>query len=324
MLVNGAAALRADVDLRQRAAWGRRPPDAPAMMPEPRPAPRAAAAARPAIADNPAPMNSVFVDLGLGSWKALLTALVLPPVPLLLITLWGSALLWARRSVGWGLVWLAVAGLWLSACAGAAEAVTRGLLRPPPALPAARVDALKQDAQARKATAIIVLGGGREARAPEYGDASLSAASLERLRYGLWLGRETGVPVGFSGGVGWAQDEGLAEAQIAARIAAQEFARPLRWMDPQSRDTRENAARTLAMLDKAGVQDILLVTHAWHMPRAVRAFEEAAHGKVRVTPAPIGLAPVLDGAVLRWIPSTEGMQQMRRALREALGLWMGS
>jgi hypothetical protein len=43
--------------------------------------------------------------------------------------------------------------------------------------------------------------------APEYGVGNLAAPSLERLRYGLWLSRSTGVPVAFSGGVGWAQNQ---------------------------------------------------------------------------------------------------------------------
>ena len=40
----------------------------------------------------------------------------------------------------------------------------------------------------------------------------------------------------------------------------------------ESRDTRENAARTLALLKPAGIDHIVLVTHGYHMPRALRAF----------------------------------------------------
>ena len=36
-------------------------------------------------------------------------------------------------------------------------------------------------------SAIVVLGGGREARAPEYGRGMLSPVGLHRLAYGLWL-----------------------------------------------------------------------------------------------------------------------------------------
>lgn len=269
-------------------------------------------------------MNSIFVDLGLGSWKFLLTALVLPPVPLLAIALWGAWLLWTRRGIGWFMTWFAVAGLWLSNCVGVAEALERGLLRPPAGLSAERIAQFQRDPQARRAAAIVVLGGGREALAPEYRAASLNAYSLERLRYGVWLGRETGLPVGFAGGVGYAQEAGPPEAVIAARIAAAEYGRPLRWAEETSRDTRENAQRMVPMLDKAGIDEVLLVTHEWHMPRALRAFEEAGAGRLRVTPAPIALGPAIDRPLLRWLPSSEGHLLTRQVLREALGLWMGS
>ncbi|MFG5408565.1 ElyC/SanA/YdcF family protein [Piscinibacter sakaiensis] len=123
-------------------------------------------------------------------------------------------------------------------------------------------------------TAIVVLGGGRERLAPEYGQAMLGADSLQRLHYGVWLARATGLPLAFSGGRGWAQLDGEAEADLAARIAAQDYGLPLRWRENQSRDTRENARLTVALLRAEGVERILLVTHGWHMARA--RFRQAA------------------------------------------------
>ena len=57
-----------------------------------------------------------------------------------------------------------------------------------------------------------------------------------------------------------------------------EFGRPLKFVEDDSRDTRENAARTLALLRPIGIRHIVLVTHGWHMPRALKAFETAAAG----------------------------------------------
>jgi uncharacterized SAM-binding protein YcdF (DUF218 family) len=176
-------------------------------------------------------------------------------------------------------------------------------------------------------SAIVVLGGGRDALAPEYGHASLPPLALERLRYALWLARETGLPVAFSGGVGHAQEGPPMEADIAARIAAQEFGRPLRWRESASRDTRENAARTLAMLRPDGITEIVLVTHGWHMTRALRAFQEAAARggpAVRIVPARMGLAQRITHPVLRWVPSHEGLALVRQVWREQLGLWFGA
>jgi uncharacterized SAM-binding protein YcdF (DUF218 family) len=272
-------------------------------------------------------VNSLFVLLGIETWKPIVAALVLPPVPFLLLVLVGARLMLPRR--GWG--WLAVSGgivlLWLSACSGSADFLTRFMLHPPPALSADRIAALKAESTARQPTAILALGGGAEPYAPEYGAGNLSAYSLERLRYALWLARRTGLPVGFSGGVGWAQSDATPEARIASQIAAQEFNLPLRWLEEDSRDTRENAGHSIALLQRAGIRHIVLVTHGWHMPRALRAFEEAAsaaHAEMQIEAAPIGMAQDSARPALRWIPSSGGFVDVRNVAHELLGRWFGA
>lgn len=269
-------------------------------------------------------MNSLFALLDLAAWKPVLTALLLPPVPLLLLVLIGARLVLPRRGLGWGVILVSVALLWLSACAGTGHWLTRTLLRPPPALSAERISALKALAQARAPLAIVVLGGGAEPMAPEYHLSNLQQASIERLRYGLWLARETGLPVAFSGGVGWGQQDSLAEARVAARIAAQEFGRPLRWVEDRSRDTHENGANTVALLKPDGIRHVLLVTHHWHMNRSVRAFERAAAGAMRIEPAPMGLATDVQRPLLAWLPSSQGFMRVRNVLHELAGLALGA
>ncbi|MED5621345.1 YdcF family protein [Ideonella sp. BN130291] len=271
-------------------------------------------------------MNDLLVLLGMESWKPVLGAFLLPPVPLLLLTLVGARMILWRRGWGWLVVVLSLTGLWLSACSGVGDWLVRAALKPPMALGTDRLAELKRESASVK-TAIVVLGAGREPLAPEYGISNLRPASMERLRYGVWLSRETGVPIAFSGGSGHAATSGASEADIAARIAAREFARPLKWTEPESRDTRENAAHTMALLRGPGIEQILLVTHGWHMPRAIRAFEQAAQRTgtpVRVIPAPMGLAPTEDRPVLRWLPSSEGLRSTRQALHELLGLLVGA
>lgn len=271
-------------------------------------------------------MNSLFVLLGIESWKPFISALLLPPFPLLLLTVVGARMILWRRGWGWLVVLLSVVGLWLSTCSGAAEWLQAVTLKPPPPLSDDQVGELKQQARAGH-TAIVVLGGGREPLAPEYGVSSLQSRSLERLRYGLWLSRATGAPVAFSGGSGHAQSAGTSEADIAARIAQQEFARPLKWIEPESRDTRENAALTLPLLKPAGAQQIILVTHGYHMPRALRAFRQAVERsgqQIDVVGAPMGLASHVERPALRWLPSNDGFVLMRQVLHEAVGLAFGA
>ena len=268
-------------------------------------------------------MNNLFSLLGIESWKPVLTALVLPPVPLLLLIVLGARLMLPRRGLGWLLVMLGVVGIWLSACGGVGDLITRTWLRPPPALSHEQVTQLRSAVKARQAPAIIVLGAGRDPFAPEFETSNLSALSLERLRFGLWLGRETGAPVGYSGGVGWGDAGTSTDAEVAERIAARDFGVPLKWIEDQSRDTRENALRTVALLRRAGVTRAILVTHGWHMPRALRLFNAAAAGQIEFIAAPMGLAPLSRGKALDWLPSAEGFARVRHVLRECLGRLAG-
>ena len=271
-------------------------------------------------------MNSLVIALGIESWKPLLAALLLPPLPFVLLMLLGGRAMALRRGLGWMLLLTGAVGIWLSASAGAAAWLEQAALRAPPALSPQQIVELRERVQARQPIAIVVLGGGRESLAPEYGTSNLTPTSLARLRYALWLSRETGVPVAFSGGVGWAQlDDGPSEAQIADRIAVRDFkAPPLRWKEGESRDTRENARQTVRLLERDGIREVLLVSHGWHLPRAARAFREAAGPSMRITAAPMGRAMPVERMVLRWLPTAQGFVQMHHVLHELLGLAAGA
>jgi uncharacterized SAM-binding protein YcdF (DUF218 family) len=81
------------------------------------------------------------------------------------------------------------------------------------------------------------------------------------------------------------------------------------------------------MLKPAGVTDLVIVTHGWHMRRAVRAFElesQRAQAALHVVPAPMGLATSSERVMLRWMPSSEGFARVRAVLRELAGLLFGA
>lgn len=271
-------------------------------------------------------MNGLLILLSIESWKPVLSALVLPPVPFFLLILLGARWLRPRRGAGWLVTLLGLSGLWLSSCAGVGHWLERWALRVPAALSAADIDKLKTAVRDEPHShAIVVLGGGADALAYEYRAANLHAPSLERLRYGLWLSRQTGAPVAFSGGVGWAASRDAApEAQVASRIAAVDFGLPLKWLEDRSRDTRENAAFTLDLLKRERIKHIVLVSHAVHLPRALRAFEAAAQAGVTIQAAPIGLTSRQQVDPLDWLPSAAGYKRVNSALHELLGLLAGS
>lgn len=265
---------------------------------------------------------------GLESWKPIVTALVLPPVPLILLILIGARLILPRRGLGFFLVFLGVTLLWLGSCQGTGRWMQNFLLKPPIALRQDEIDRLKQQVASEgknPQTAIVVLGGGRVPRAPEYAMSDLSAASAERLRYAIWLSRQTNLPIAFSGGIGWAQlDDAQAEAEIASRVAQQTYGRTIKWVEPSSRDTKGNANLTVNLLKPAGITEIVLVTHASHMPRALRAFKQAAGADIRITPAPMGSLTATDRPELDWLPTLEGITSVRNVLRELGGIAAGA
>jgi uncharacterized SAM-binding protein YcdF (DUF218 family) len=268
-------------------------------------------------------MNDLLVSGGVESWKPVLEALLMPPLPLLLLVLVGARLMFRRRLLAWLLILAGVLGVWLTCTNAAGIWMTRLLLTPPRALSSAEIAELKRQPK----TAIVVLGAGRRALAPEYGVSTLTALTIERLRYGLWLARETALPVAFSGGIGHGAVPGPSEAEIAARIAEREFGRPLRWVEGQSRDTNENGIRSVALLHGEGVERIVLVTHAFHMRRALGAFERAlqrSNARITLVAAPLG-ADTGGGVVgTDWLPSAEGFQMTRFALHEWVGRLAGA
>ena len=272
-------------------------------------------------------MNELLLQSGASGWKPLIGAVLLPPLPLLLCMLLGAALAHRRPFSGWLLLLAGAAGIWLSSTTAVGEWLQRQLLQPARALSLDELNQLRPRRAGAPGSAIVVLGGGRESYAPEYGAPNLSPLSMERLRYGLWLSRETGLPVAFSGGSGHTQPAGPAEAEVAAGIAAGEFGRPLKWLESASRDTRDNAGRSVALLRAAGITRIVLVTHGWHMRRSLRAFEQAiadSGGGLTLVAAPMALARDESVAPLAWLPSRAGFSATRLALREALSLLAGA
>lgn len=271
-------------------------------------------------------MNDLLVWLGAEQVKPWVAAMLLPPAPFLLLALLGAWTLPRRRVAGWVLVLLGLTGVWLSCTQAVGALLTRGLLSPPPALTRAQVETLKRAPR----TAIVVLGGGRRVYAPEYGMSTLHDRTAERLRYGVWLARETGLPLAFSGGVGFGAPAGPTEAEVAARVAEREYGLKLRWVEGAARDTRENGVRSIALLRPQGIDHVILVTHQAHMPRAIRNFEAAAlavaggQAPMRVTPAPLRVRVGGAFSVGDWVPDADGLASTRLALHEWFGRLAGA
>jgi len=162
------------------------------------------------------------------------------------------------------------------------------------------------------AQAIVVLGGGVRPYAAEYAGATLSGITLERVRYAARVARATGLPVLVSGGgLGGTPPEAL----LMRNALVTEFNVPVRWIEPRSRNTHENAVSSAAILRANGVRRVILVGHAFDFPRTRREFEAAG---IDVVPAPIGVVSDAPLSVADFLPGMAGLQRSYYATYELL------
>jgi uncharacterized SAM-binding protein YcdF (DUF218 family) len=107
------------------------------------------------------------------------------------------------------------------------------------------------------------------------------------------------------------------EGEVARRVLLQEWGITPRWVDDQSRDTRENAQRIAALLGPQEARSIALVTDAVHMPRALHEFGAVG---LQAVPAPTQFPATRGRGLLEWLPSANGLALSSHVLRERLGL----
>ncbi len=179
-------------------------------------------------------------------------------------------------------------------------------------------NALNQAEGGVRAQAIVVLSANLRRFAPEFGGETAGDLTLERMRYGAHLQRSTGLPVLVTGGrLGRSRQ---AIGRVMAEAYAADYGIGVRWVEAAAGNTYENAAYSRDILEREGVDTIHLVTHAWHMPRAVAAFE---HVGFNVIPAPTGFTKVGKGlTVYDLVPRSRALTASAYAFHEIIGrLW---
>jgi uncharacterized SAM-binding protein YcdF (DUF218 family) len=231
--------------------------------------------------------------------KTLLKNLILPPAGPLLLALLGLALLKVRPRLGRIFLLAGLASLWLLSTPIVSDALT-GLVELYPPL---------DFRQAANAQAIVILGGGGQRPfAPEYQGPAAEPLLLERLSYGAYVAKKTGLPIlvtGFS-----------IEARAMHDSLQRNFGVETRWIDAESYDTFQNARNSARILAADNVHRIVLVTRATHMRRSVQEFADAGFD---VVPAPVGILAMRDFSVLRYIPDPEALLRSHMAIYELIG-----
>jgi uncharacterized SAM-binding protein YcdF (DUF218 family) len=232
-----------------------------------------------------------------------LAAFLLLPLNLLLMGVAGMLLLRRRRRLGRWLIGLALGGLWLLSTPIIADLLLDSLKPTPIPL------------TGKEAEAIVILGGGRHRDSLEYGGDTLGRHSLERVRYGIWLAKRLRKPIMVTGG---APDGGTAsEGGLMRDMIRDEYGMATQWVEQASRNTRENARFSAEILAKAGIRRIYLVTHAWHMKRAMPEFEAAG---LYVVPAGTGYTLHQPLSLLHLLPAADALQRSNLALHEWVGI----
>jgi uncharacterized SAM-binding protein YcdF (DUF218 family) len=232
--------------------------------------------------------------------KALFKALVLPPAGPLLLSALGLGLLMRFPRTGRFMAWTGILAL-LALSTPVVAFVILKLVDSTPALDPGSV---------REAQAIVILGGGVRRHAAEYGGDTVGRLTLERVRYGAYVARLTGLPVLVTGGSVFG---GETEAKLMLQALEGEFGVRVRWVEQRARNTHENAMRSAEILRSEHISRVVLVAHAFDMPRARSEF--AAQG-IATIPAPTGVPGVMFESVLDFLPSTTGLESSYFAIYE--------
>lgn len=173
---------------------------------------------------------------------------------------------------------------------------------------------LPAHADLSQAQAIVVLGGDvRRGDGRDIPD-RLGRLSVERLAFAAAAYHRLHLPVAVSGGIISGTHQSV--ASLMKSMLESEFAVPVKWADDRSGSTWENAVDTAQMLRPAGVTTVVLVSQAWHLPRALWCFQQAG---IKALPwvVPTG-APQLE----EWsdfLPNPDGLAGTFEALHELIG-----
>ena len=163
--------------------------------------------------------------------------------------------------------------------------------------------------------AVVILSGDQlEIRAGDVTAYRVGGLTLEREQAGAALARRTSLPILVTGGALHPWSPPL--AGIMATSMAQDFNMSVKWQEQRSIDTWENAAFSAAILHKAGITSVYVVTHAWHMKRSLLAFRRAG---LTVTAAPVAIDAEPSLRASAFVPHVRAWLASYYAAHELIG-----
>ncbi|MDB5398720.1 MAG: hypothetical protein JWQ55_738 [Rhodopila sp.] len=235
--------------------------------------------------------------------RGLILTLVMPPTGFVVLILIGL-LLGGRRRLGRRLTWISLIALILFGMPVVSYSMLLALesglpLTPPPDHPP---------------QAIVVLGAEVIRTHQEKLGIRPGLLTLDRLRTAAALHRRTGLPILVTGGT--TQPDTPAVGLVMEQSLKDDFQAPPRWVESKSIDTWENARFSADILRAEGITSVYVVTHSWHMRRAVLAFQGTG---LTVTAAPTSFDDPLGPDLDDFLPRASGWQTGYFAIHEWIG-----
>lgn len=242
----------------------------------------------------------------------LLPLLIYPPGSTIILLLVAAVLRKRRRVWASAVVSVAIASLYLLSTGLVADALQGSLESRYPAID---IDTLP------KSDAIVVLGGYlRPAAGGRRYTEFMEAA--DRLWMGSMLYRAGKAPLVLltGGNIDFLGNRGTPEA-VAAKQVLEAWGVPdaAILVESQSQNTHENAAFSKPVLAAKGARQLLLVTSAYHMPRAMAIFRREG---LQVTPVPTDYQTGWGEAdwLFQLVPDADALAHSKGAIREWIGL----
>lgn len=179
------------------------------------------------------------------------------------------------------------------------------------------------------APVIVLLGGGTESFTPPRPMVEVNGAG-DRVLYAVQLYRLGYAPniLVTGGNLDWSPDIQSPAEDMAALLIFLGVPQEDIWLEGESRNTYENAVFSQQILSREGINKIILVTSAQHMPRSVGLF---AYQGLEVLPAPADYNltekdwqqithPQGVNILLNLLPSASNLEATTRSLKEFLGM----
>lgn len=226
-----------------------------------------------------------------------------------------------HRRLRTAVLWAALALLWLGGNRWVSSSLTRSLetqYLPPATYP--------------KVEAIVVLGGGTESSGSPRSGVELNGAG-DRMIQAVRLYREGAAPtILLSGGnITWLGNRPSTPAEEMEEILLlMGVPQDALILQTKSQNTQEDAAYSAQILRARGIDEVILVTSAAHMPRSVALFEKQG---IKVIPAPADFnVPDYEWEglwrgnfatqMINFLPNAGSLSQTTSSLKEYIGLWV--